>query len=384
MRIISVKVFALINVLVFAGSVRGQAPTSAFPPNLILERFAVLTDGDCLLVPVRVAEKEYLFVVDTGATGTVFDSSFSLGQPIDVVTMNGAEGQIEINLYHPPEAKVGRISLGPLDAVAGMDLKSVRQVAGHQVYGILGMDFLGRYVVHIDITNGELLILKAAPVNAGAGLPISWDPGDYPLITAEIAPRERIRFLVDTGSRSVHTGSLGIVETRSLVNEGVFREIGKTLKVSISGKTSHPLFQGRTLNLGDFAVHSPIFGESRGSIPNVLGLRFWSRFGATFDFPGRRVYLRKSANFDRPDRWNATGLHLLRIGDSIEVAAVDTDSPAARAGLKKGDIIIELDGILASKARLFALFQALCKDSELTCVVRRDTQQRRLTIRQNR
>jgi hypothetical protein len=384
MRHISVKALILIGVIASAGRAYGEGPTPEIPSDLILERFAVSKNGDALLVPVRVAEKDYLFVVDTGATGTVFDASLPLGQPVDVVTGNGSEGQVELKLYQPPDAKVGRTSLGPLDAVACLDLKSIRQVWGQPIQGILGMDFLGRYVVHIDIEKGELLLLKSAPKSAGVELPISWEPGELPFVAAEITRGERTRFLVDTGESGLDSGTLGILEIRSLVTEGQFREIGKALHESISGSKARPLFQGKALSIGGFAVHSPIFSESYGSHPNRLGLRFWSHFAATFDFPERKVYLRKSANFGRLDRWNATGLHLWKRGDSIEVAAVDSDSPADRAGLKKGDVLVELNGLNAAKTGLFDMRYALCNGGQLTCLVRRDSQERRLSITQPR
>jgi hypothetical protein len=226
--------------------------------------------------------------------------------------------------------------------------------------------------------------LKSAPKSAGVELPISWEPGELPFVAAEITRGERTRFLVDTGESSLGSGGLGILETGSLVTEGQFRVIGKALHESISGTTSRPLFQGKALSIGGFAVHSPIFSESHGTNPNKLGLRFWSRFVATFDFPGRKVYLRKSANFGRPDRWNATGLHLWKRGDSIEVCAVDSDSPADRAGLKKGDMLVELNGLNAATTGLFDLRYALCNGGELTCLVRRDSQERRLSISQTR
>ena len=151
------------------------------------------------------------------------------------------------------------------------------------------------------------------------------------------------------------SGSLGVLEIQSLVKHGEFREIGKTLYESFSGTNSRTIFQGGVLSVGGFAVRSPIFDESHGSMPNGLGLGFWSRFAATFDFPARKVYLRKSVNFAHPDRWNATGLHLWKRLDSIEVAAVDPDSPAARAGLKKGDVLVNLNGLKADKTGLFDL-----------------------------
>ena len=98
------------------------------------------------------------------------------------------------------------------------------------------------------------------------------------------------------------SGSLGIVETFSLVRKGRLRKIAKIQRVSFSGPKSRLLFQGAALRIGEFAVQSPIFSESYGEMPNKLSLGFWSRFVATFDFPVRKVYLRKAANFGRPGR----------------------------------------------------------------------------------
>jgi hypothetical protein len=384
MRLISVNIFILLGVVVADGRVHGEESAKEIPSALVLERFAVAKNGDGLMVPVRVGKRDYLFEVDTGATITVFDVSIPLGEPVDVVSVDGAEGKVLVKLYHPPEARVGRSSLGPLDAVAGMDLSSLREVLGRPIRGILGMDFLGRYVVHIDIERGELLLLKSAPNDAGVELPISWAPGDHPFVVGEAGAGERVSFVIDTGATGLDSGSLGVGEIQSLVRKGQFREIADVMHETISGTNSRKLFQGRLLSLGDFAVPSPIFSESFGWPPNKLGMRFWSRFVATFDFPGHKVYVRKSARFTSPDRWNATGLHLWKRRDSIEVCYVDPDSPAARAGLKKGDLLVELNELIADKSCLFDLRDALCNGDQWTCVVRRDSQVRPLNIRLTR
>jgi Aspartyl protease/PDZ domain len=384
MRHISAGVLILLGVFGPSNSSQGQAPPPEVPPNLVLERFAVAENCELLVVPVMVAEKEHLFVVDTGASVTVFDTSLPLGEPFDVLTVDAPGGNVELKLYHSPEAKLGKLPLHPLDAVAGKDLESIRRVSGIPIEGVLGMDFLGRYVVHIDVEKGEFLLLKSAPNSAGEELPISWEPGEVPYVMAEVAPDEPVRFMIDTGMASVDSGTLGVFKIRSLERKGEFRRVGETLAENLSGTSSWRTFQGRALELGRFAVRSPIFCESHGLAPNVLGLGFWSRFAATFDFPERKVYLRKSAHFDRPDRWNATGLHLWKMQGSIEVAAVDPDSPAARAGLRKGDLLVELNRLMADKASLWDFYCALCDGGRLTCVIRRDSKEQRLSIDRGR
>jgi predicted aspartyl protease len=382
MQHVIIKVLILAGMFLAARDARGELPALEIPADLIMERFAVANNGDLLLVPVSVAGKVRPFVVDTGATGTLFDSSIPLGHPFDVITANGAEGKVKVKLHRPPDATVGRTSLGPLASVAAMDLKSFRQVSGHPIDGFLGMDFLGRYVVHIDIEKGVLLLLKSVPTSAGVEVPISWEPGDTPFVVAGITPGERVRFQIDTGATSVNCGSVGVFESQSLVRKRQFNEIGKTLYESLSGTVTCPLFLGGALDVGGYSVRSPIFRESHGPTPNVLSLGFWSRFAVTFNFPGRKLYIRKSAKFDRPDRWNSTGLHLWKSGDSIEVCAVDADSPAARAGLNKGDLFVELNGRNAVRVGLFEVRQALCEGGELTCVVRREAKEKRVRISQ--
>ena len=382
MRQNPVKQHILVGLLAISGSVRGDDQKAEIRTDLVLERFAVSSKGDALVVPVRVAEKTYDFIVDTGATTTIFDTAIPLGQPVGVPVAHAAEGKVEVKVYDPPEAKVGRTSLRSLDVVGGMDLDRIRQVTGLPIRGILGMDFLGSHILHIDIDKGQLLLLKSVPIDAGVELPISWEPGEFAFVRGEIAPGEPIRFAVDTGAISWDSGTLGIHETASLLREGRFREIGKVLTESLGGTRTRSLIQGGTLSIGGFTVRSPIFNESYGRTPNVLGLGFWTRFAATFDFPGRKVYLRKSARFDRPDRWNATGLHLVRRRDSIVVEAVDADSPASSAGLKPGDLVEELDGRNAQEAGLFELRSTLCHGGPLTCVVRREGRDQRLSLGQ--
>jgi S1-C subfamily serine protease len=68
----------------------------------------------------------------------------------------------------------------------------------------------------------------------------------------------------------------------------------------------------------------------------------------------------------------------------VDPALLQTDSPAAQAGLKKGDGLVELNGLNADKTGLFVLRYALCGGGVLTCVVRRGSQERRLNISQTR
>ena len=98
----------LIGILAPLLSAHGQGPTREIPPELILERFSVSKDGDALLVPVRVAQNNLLFLADTGVAVTCFDTSIPLGQPIGVYTANGVEGTSRSSsIIHPRRVSAG-------------------------------------------------------------------------------------------------------------------------------------------------------------------------------------------------------------------------------------------------------------------------------------
>jgi hypothetical protein len=73
----------------------GRAPSSTDLPEqasdreAVLERFKLSRDSKILLLPVEVQGKKYSFVLDTGATTTVYDTSLRsiLGDPVLSGTM---------------------------------------------------------------------------------------------------------------------------------------------------------------------------------------------------------------------------------------------------------------------------------------------------------
>jgi hypothetical protein len=240
------------------------------------------------------------------------------------------------------------------------------------------MDFLGQHIVHIDFDRGDLLLLRSAPKDAGQVVPLEWKPGERPAIEAWVTSEKRVQFLIDTGQGGFDIGGLEAVEARSLVRSGVFRVIGSTLNETVSGTSSSWLLQGKRLSLRGFRVDGPVFGES----PTIamLGRGFWSRFIVTFDFPGRNVYLSKGQAYERADRWNSSGLHLIRRGEAVIVHSADGRSPGGNAGVQSGDVLLAVDELRAANASLTELRAALCGDGRRTCVVERRGQHHRLTM----
>ncbi len=156
-------------------------------PSLVIEQFDVPSDGDVLTVPVAFGKKPYLFVLDTGCSVTVYDHSFKpeLGNVQSLEQMDGPNGMAWTEMFHSPEAHLGKLSLKTQELVSCDDLGPIRRVTGLEVYGIIGMDFLRRHVVHLDSDTGKLSFLRTVPQDPGTAVLITYD-GDVPSIVAKL------------------------------------------------------------------------------------------------------------------------------------------------------------------------------------------------------
>lgn len=88
-------------------------PAATAPKTAVRESFTIDPDDLAVLVPVRVGDKDYRFMLDTGASGSTFDVSLraQLGPRVGSVSVQDAFGRANDDLYSPPEARVGSLPL---------------------------------------------------------------------------------------------------------------------------------------------------------------------------------------------------------------------------------------------------------------------------------
>jgi hypothetical protein len=322
----------------------------------VLERFYVAGDGDFLIVPVTVKGKPYPFLVSTATKTTVYDVSLRplLGERTDLVWVEGPNKSVLAECYRPPEAYLGRLPLPREGWVLTGDLSWARRQGGQDIRGLLGMDFLGRYVVRIDFDGGVLVIQRGVG-GEGPALPLVMDEkGQTPCLDADLeeaGPADR--FVIDTGCTG--TGDIRAARFDMLASSGDLepeddgdcyggdgpRQVGCLARFGV-GEMSH-----RRLHFGRSAA------ESR------LGLEYLKRYRVTLDFPNARIYLSGGKHFDEPEERDPSGLHLHRPGLETVVGKVAVNSPAAKAGFKPGDVVVAIGRLHAKQVSLAVLKQTL-------------------------
>jgi len=329
--------------LLTAGCADEPKSTSEKPAEQnILAEFAIAKGGGPIILPVKFKDKEYVFLVDTGGSHTVFDTSFKheLGdvQKVERGLTHGSP--IMAELFDAPEAFLGPLNVKDCGEVACLDLKMLSLVLGRKISGFIGMNFLKKYVVQIDFDKGLLSFLQPPQKRYsgwGNELPISYSQIGLPQITGNILDGVKVKFVIDTGA----TGAAGSLDSK------IFEEIlsKKEIKTSEAlSATASGIVRSRearigNLSVGSFEYQDLIFGEGNWS---YLGLSFLSRHIVTFDFPNSRIYLEKGKGFKKIDETDMSGLHLLRISNNTVVHSVDEGSPAQKAGIRANDIILKV------------------------------------------
>jgi len=316
--------------------------TSNVPANhKVLAEFQIAGNGNPILIPVTVKDKEYLFMLDTGSSHTVFDTSFrhELGEVKSVKKGLTSGSPILAELFNAPKALLGPLDLKECGEVACLDLNIFKAVLGKNVSGLIGMNFLRKYVVRIDFDKGTLSFLqpmKQRHPDWGMELAMEYDSLGWPQIKGLVLDNIDVDFVIDTGANS--TGGLVSDTFEKAISENKLKT-SEILFATASGVIRKREMRVKSLSIGFLNYANLIFGEANWS---HLGLSFLSRHTVTFDFPNDRMYLKKGKGFKKNDETDMSSLHLLRISEKTVVYSVDEDSPAQKAGIMANDIILRI------------------------------------------
>jgi hypothetical protein len=375
----------LIVLLWFPGHLLGAAP----PVVNVLEEFKCSGEVGPLVVPLTIKGKSYPFLVDTGCTGSVFDEALSpvLGEAVRSVSANTPTGPTVVRIFAAPEAFVGRLPFKAQREQTVLVHASPRRLgeaAGIKVCGLLGMDFLSRYAVRVDMDRGCVSFHRSGLHWDGDSVRLRTNARRIPCVQARFQQPELASWLmVDTGWVGPGCGILEIRTYRALEKLGQLRQVAHdTRHMSLGGVKYFPIGRLEALTVGPFPHKGLCFRKGGLSGPDaVLGLNFWARYIVTFDFPAERAFMLKSKRHGLPDLVDGSGLDLLYRTGRLMVESVVKGSSAAREDIRRGDEILSIDGRKAAQATLFVMRKLLQgQGRKVRLVVRRGDKQREVQV----
>lgn len=333
--------------------------------------------NNLIVVPVVINGMLPLrFIIDTGVqTAILTEKSFA--DILDLkysrkYSISGPGGEKVVAAYVTNNVSLdlpGVHGRGHAMLVLEEDYLQLRNYLGTDIHGILGYELFSRFLVEIDYQKKILTISnphKIAKKRKVQVIPITVEE-TKPYLLAEVTMKDgttlSTKLLIDTGASH---GLMLEPDSNPLITipeNTISSQIGRGLGGEITGKVGRI----QALKIGSFTLDDPIASfpdpnsymdslkRGRTKRNGTLGGEILSRFNVTFDFSRELLYLKKNSSFKKKFYYNLSGVILKAKGSALntfEVVEVRKESPGAKADVRMGDIVSEVNGLDAKDLTL--------------------------------
>jgi len=235
---------------------------------------------------------------------------------------------------------------------------------GMRIDGMVGYQFLARFLTTIDYANSKLTLAMPSTLPAaapGAAAMQFFLDGTIPRINVNVSD-VTVSAEVDTGNRAGLALSSPFLAAHPAIAAFAKTAPGVT-GFGVGGASYARLGRIPTLQIGPYQISNSIvlFSSSKeGALadpfnPANIGGALLSRFDCTFDYAHQQLLLAKNARFDTPFSYDRSGLFLIDQNGTYIAISVLPGTPAAAAGVAKGEAIVTINGAPAATQSLAAL-----------------------------
>ncbi|MCJ7932696.1 MAG: aspartyl protease family protein [Chryseobacterium sp.] len=384
--------------------------------------------NNLIFIPININGAELTFLLDTGVAETLLfsiDNKEVKLENIEKIKFSGLGGNLSIDGLKS-DRNTARIGDAILNTSMSLYLIldeefNISSHVGIPVNGVIGYHFFKNHPVAIDylskkITVYENIDLLKKKLRKFEEAPITIEK-DKPYLYADVEmtnEKKSSKLLIDLGNSDAVWLFPALIKNFVYNRPNIDDFLGRGFNGDIYGKRSriHNFYIGGfqfekplTAMPDEYSIqHVNLVEDRKGSV----GGEIMRRFTVIFDYPNRKLYLRKNRNFDDPFHFNMSGLDFkqdgiewsqerVRIetkpstgsvsegynGESFQyrfnlkpifsIAGVRKDSPAFKAGLHTDDRVLSINGNKASDMTLARILE-LMKSSEgrtITMVVQR-------------
>lgn len=327
--------------------------------------------SNLIVVPVKVndGEQELKFILDTGVRTAILTNDIyvdGIPSPNDrVIHLMGAgkEGQVSAFVsnnisFSLPE---GVEAEGNAMLVLQEDYLQLDNHLGVRIHGILGYEIFSRFVVEVDYINQQLILHRPEhfkPRRSFREIPMTIEDTKPYITHVKLKVNDStyvpLKLMVDTGASHSLLLDMGSHEQIKLPEKNLSGYLGRGLSGEIYGH------MGRieALKIGEYELEGIITSfpeESSMVMPSQaqtqhqgnIGGSILKRFRVVFDYANQKMYIKKNRLFRKDFEYNMSGMELIATGPLLSllyVAKITEDTPAHRAGLKEGDMVISING----------------------------------------
>ncbi len=375
-----------------------------FKKGITKDKIRFKLTNNLITIPVKINDTELTFLVDTGVNSTIV---FSLEQKDSVEFKNASKILIRgLGKGEPIEgikSMHNRLEIGNAvnnDQTIYLVFDETMNLSprmGFPVHGIIGYDFFKNFIAEVNysrkvikITSPETYKYKRCKKCFSTEIFLRNSKPYIKTILKQDKKDEELTLLVDSGSGAA-LWLFENVKERIEIAERFFEDyLGRGLNGEIYGvrsKVKH--FSLGNFDLKEVTASFPDSIYTRGvriaDRQGSIGGNLMKRFNMVIDYPNKKMTFKKNKYFSRPFNYNMSGLTIIHSGFDVverrtgsvsdlrafslnfnarshveksknalyqllyslqpkfEIFEVRPDSPAALAGLQKGDVLIKVN-----------------------------------------
>ena len=315
------------------------------------------------------------FVLDSGASSSVITlkQMKRLGlKSIRSIPMNGAgNGTAFGAIFEKADLEIMGVNGFSVPVQIAIPL-DVAHLEGREIFGIVGYEFFNNFVVKLDYEKKLMTLYdKENYIYKGNGeiIPLNFTT-NLPYINAAIRlnNNEEIKgdFVIDTGAAGSVTLTSSFVKENQLLNRIEPLLKVPVLGVGVLGKSDGYMGRIESIRMQNKSIKhtlvslsqdkSGVFATSRF---NNIGTEILRHFTVIFDYKRSRIILKKNGNDDGEEKYSTSGILFEGNNGKYRIVEVIENSPAAEAGLQKGDLLFSIDGMPLEKQSLVEVKEKL-------------------------
>lgn len=295
------------------------------------------------------------FILDTGSGGISLDSltavHFGITPEPSTRTIRGIAGIKNVSFFNNRKLHFPQLSIDSLNFHVN-NYSLLTTVYGEKIDGIIGYSVFSRYIIKLNYDSLHIEFWTKGSMK--------YPRGGFlfrPLITTLPVQQARIkderqintRFLYDLGA------GLNMMLTTDFVRDSAIlhrkRKMYAKEAEGLGGKIDMHMTVIKEVKLGPYRFRNvPIYVfddtynvTSYPFLGGIIGNDLLRRFNAIIDYEKRHFYLIPNTHFPEPFDYAYSGVELYFVDGEILIGDVAKGSPAEKAGLLEGDVVVAVN-----------------------------------------
>jgi hypothetical protein len=295
------------------------------------------------------------FILDTGSGGISLDSTraiqFGLKPEPSDKSIRGIAGIRKVSFLYNQKLKLPNLIIDSLNFHIN-NYEILANVYGERIDGIIGYSVLSRYIIKLNYDSSIIEFWSKGN--------LKYPRGGYllkPFISTLAVQGVRVRddktinarFLYDIGA------GMNMIFSTDFINDSALLSKKRKLYIKeaegLGGKIDMAITVIKEVKLGPYRFRNvPVYifddiynATSYPYLGGLIGNDLLRRFNVVMNYDKRDIHLLPNSHFNDPFDYSYTGLELYYVNGKVLIGDVAEKSPAEKAGLKEGDMVVAID-----------------------------------------